>query len=848
MFAFNIPVVVLLGLGFYAVAKVVHALFLHPLAKIPGPPLAALCDYWVSLHWIKGTWPWDVEALHQKYGPVVRIAPNELSFCGVESIKDIYGTLNVAAPNFFPKSGTFYTQSDTTVSSVGTEVDPAKHQATRRSIAPGFSAPTLKAQSHIVIGYVNMLVEQIRKREGTPLNMTDWYMWLAFDVITDLSFGESLGNVKDGEADPWLAMLAGSGPAVAVGFVLRRRHPVVVNLARWLLTNEKSKQMRALHLEKARGMAQKRLAKVGSDEGGRADIFSHLLSAKGTTVESEWLSIQGSTLVAAGTETTSTFLSALTFYLLTHPDKLRVLQEEVRASFARREDINAESVKPLRYLQAVIEEGLRIFAPAPFGLPRVSPGATVDGVWVPKGTIVATAAHVTSRDPRYFLEPDQFHPERWLPSSYPLFDPRFGGDKKEASKPFSIGPRSCIGMQLSYMEIRLCIANLVWAFDWAQSDKNEHFIGAEVRGVDLNDISDSDIETLREAIWEHKVIVIKNQHHLDPANQVSLARRLDPTSAVRDHADWIANIHPEPEKLLKMLPIRSVPGQELVHIIGKGYVDSHYHIQNETLRGGSHDFHAKPYSRDEFEQHGRTRFHTWHMDAPFYRQQPAHFTLLRAIRLPRGPDLTVHWDDGSGSTLKVRPGATAFVSTAQLYEECLTDDEKARFERSYVEYRPFWYLWASRARGQANGIGLVSEGRELSDEEMGEIGEPRAEFRQRHPMVWVNPSTKQKHLQVHPDAAQKLVLWKGSSEEPEVIEDVEKVRRFIIDIYSRIVKPEYVFAEGPAEEGDVVVWDNCGAMHTRVDYPAHYGTRLMHQVFLNSKTAPIGPVNVASMA
>lgn len=70
------------------------------------------------------------------------------------------------------------------------------------------------------------------------------------------------------------------------------------------------------------------------------------------------------------------------------------------------------------------------------------------------------------RNARYFARPKEFIPERWLPKEHEFYDDEFLGDRKEASKPFSMGPRQCIGMSLAYAEWRLILTKLVWEFDW----------------------------------------------------------------------------------------------------------------------------------------------------------------------------------------------------------------------------------------------------------------------------------------------------------------------------------------------------------------------------------------------
>jgi xanthine dioxygenase len=107
------------------------------------------------------------------------------------------------------------------------------------------------------------------------------------------------------------------------------------------------------------------------------------------------------------------------------------------------------------------------------------------------------------------------------------------------------------------------------------------------------------------------------------------------------------------------------------------------------------------------------------MDAPLYEREPPHFTALRAVILPVGPDLTVNWDDGSGLSMKAKPGQTAFFSNVQLYE-LLSEEEKIMAENSSVEYAPFPYMWLENCKGNSNGLGLVTQGKEHTMDEMPE--------------------------------------------------------------------------------------------------------------------------------
>ncbi|KAK0747071.1 cytochrome P450, partial [Schizothecium vesticola] len=135
----------------------------------------------------------------------------------------------------------------------------------------------------------------------------------------------------------------------------------------------------------------------------------------------------------AGSETTATALSAITYYLLRTPKAMKNLRREIRTSFKTYSDINSKSTLDLPYLGAVIQEGLRIYQPLPIALPRVVPegGDTVDGHMLPAGVIISTNPIAASLDPGNLEDHKTFKPERYL----------------------------------GYMEMRKTLAKLFWKYD-----------------------------------------------------------------------------------------------------------------------------------------------------------------------------------------------------------------------------------------------------------------------------------------------------------------------------------------------------------------------------------------------
>lgn len=92
-----------------------------------------------------------------------------------------------------------------------------------------------------------------------------------------------------------------------------------------------------------------------------------------------------------------------------------------------------------------------MYGPLNAAFPRISPGREISGHFIPKGTIVSTPSYATSRDSKVFANPDVYTPNRWLNASKQM---------KEMSRPFSYGPRNCIGKHLAQIGLTLTLARL----------------------------------------------------------------------------------------------------------------------------------------------------------------------------------------------------------------------------------------------------------------------------------------------------------------------------------------------------------------------------------------------------
>ncbi|KAI9159113.1 Cytochrome P450 monooxygenase astJ [Paramyrothecium foliicola] len=441
---------------------VIYRLWFHPLAQLPGPKAMAATG-WV-VQWqnnILGTFVRKTVGLHRQYGPVVRIGPNHVALDGSIGWPEVFG--HKSGRPEFGKVKDFFGH-DATDSIIGAERE--SHRRQRRQLAHAFSEAALVEQQGIILEYIDLFMTRLSEAAsaGKQVNIVDLLNFLTFDIIGDLTFGESFGSLKRNGYHPWVRFIvegvrAGAGVRLAIWYpwikpllpaILGKRF---VELA--TANNELSKTKAAARIEQG-------------EQEHRRDFMTYMTrkSKEGNEVLTphEQL-INSPLLIGAGSETTATALSGFYFYMGHDPKLIRTLTSEVRGAFKEESEIDMKSAARLVYLHACLEEALRMYPPAAETPPRVSPGLEVDNVFIPAGTVVSIYQFATFRNPDNFADPNSFRPERWLPKTHELYDPIFDQDNKNVFKPFSFGPRDCIGKNLAYAEMRVIVARMLYRFD-----------------------------------------------------------------------------------------------------------------------------------------------------------------------------------------------------------------------------------------------------------------------------------------------------------------------------------------------------------------------------------------------
>lgn len=407
-----------------------------------------MCNWRLKIAVLSGARADYIHALHQQYGPFVRIAPNEVAINDPASFKEIHrigsGFLKTKWYEYLNTNGVGVCPG------VFNITNAKDHAARRKLLARGFSQRHIREQwEDVVRQKVDLAVSRIKSdaMSGTA-DVLKWWTYLATDVSAHLMFGESFHMLDTGERVPYIEALENATICSAISWEL----PLVYAIGRVfpLASIRNIFYANNVMLEQG-GLAIKNSK---SQEYQTSNIFATAISEaeKGDgTLTDEEVQTEAGNLIIAGSDTTGITLTYLTWAVLKQPLLQKALEDEVSNTSGQLDDAALES---LPILNAVIEETLRLYGAAPATLPRLTPkgGATFKDYYIPAGTVVGTQAYSLHRDPSLFPNPDTFDHTRWLSPGgvSPL--------AKSVFHPFGAGTRVCIGIHLARMELRLATA------------------------------------------------------------------------------------------------------------------------------------------------------------------------------------------------------------------------------------------------------------------------------------------------------------------------------------------------------------------------------------------------------
>ncbi|KAK8062765.1 Cytochrome P450 [Apiospora hydei] len=454
-------------------ARAVYNVYLHPLRGYPGPLLCRATFLTWMLVQCRGESTNFVHAQHKRYGPVVRLEPNLLSYNDGQAWRDIYGHktgANSTTVGNLPKPPYAVRTNPNGYSDIINVPTEHGHRRMRKLMTHMFSAAALAGQEPLIRGYVDKLVATLQSRAGEPLDIGLCFACTTFDVLGALAFGKDFGGLETGELHPWVTNIFGSIKQSYLQRILNRFPWPLNRIAYRIVVDDELSQARKAEFNFATERARERLERGITME--KHDFMSYMLKyndEKGMS-EGEIMS-NSSILIIAGGETSAVYLSGIIYHMLCKPSVMEKLAGIIRSTFKSEDEITFNALSEIEYLSAVIQEGGRTYAPVPSGLPRVATkgGSLILDRHVPEGTVAYVHAMAANLSPANFADPEDFVPERWLKQP----PAKYADDHLEATQAFSLGPRGCIGRNLAMAEMRLILARVLWNFDIKLCDESK---------------------------------------------------------------------------------------------------------------------------------------------------------------------------------------------------------------------------------------------------------------------------------------------------------------------------------------------------------------------------------------
>ncbi|KAH8803014.1 cytochrome P450 [Xylogone sp. PMI_703] len=486
----------------YTISKVFYRLYLSPLSTIPGPKLAVATHLYAFYHDVvrQGLYIWEIEDMHKQYGPIVRISPDEIHVNDPEFIDQLYGGPGKRR-NKGQRTINGLSASPTVLGSQNHDL----HKSRRAAVSPFFSKQNIRRLDPTIDNVLARIFDQLDAHIKTkqPINMSMLYRAATRDIISEYAFGddgtcpiredlnepyfqayhEMVINWHIGCYFPWIGHLLRKIPPWAVAMIMpTARHAINSVEVKFLSIY--------LQIDKIRSTPEY------ADEA--QTIFHGLLHSDLPESEktSPRLAEEAQNLLAAGTDSTANTLAALTYELLTSPEKLQKLRTELQQAIPDGSLPVFSKIESLPYLSAVIQEGLRLHPAVATRQERIAPDEdlsytdkkTKKTYRIPAGTCMAMSAVLLSRLPEVYPSPEEFRPERFLE------DPKL----KRHQLTFSRGSRICMGINLAYQEMYMILAALFRKFDaWDGTGEQKGFT------IELFKTTREDVTVARDLVTEN---------------------------------------------------------------------------------------------------------------------------------------------------------------------------------------------------------------------------------------------------------------------------------------------------------------------------------------------------------
>lgn len=443
--------------------------FFHPLRSYPGPFWARISVFWKVKHYQASNFQAYkvIDDLHHAYGDIVRLGPRQLSISEPSAYQAIYGASSECHR---------LSHLEQIRKNLQSLADPAEHHTRRKVWDHGLNAKACQSYLPRINDITNRLCARFAEFNGKPITVNDWCHFYTFDIMGDLGFGRSYGQIESGKAHPAITKVQNFLKAGVIALQMLW----IVNFLQ--LIPGLDDPMRDLK-EWAEALLKERDERTTEKEREEnRDLMSYVEESR-RVVDERWpmtdkdIAEDAVTLQVAGSDTSYSVLVNLCHYLANYPELQEKIRKEILGTFDGGDGSNGPtwsrlaSAQQCPFLDATVNEVLRRHAPVPMGTMRETPDHPMEiaGQVIPAKTILSCPIWTMQYDERCFKDANKFIPERWLDGSHPESRADLMLDKR-GFVPFSMGGMNCAGRYFAYMEIKVFVAKMLRKFEIAFPD------------------------------------------------------------------------------------------------------------------------------------------------------------------------------------------------------------------------------------------------------------------------------------------------------------------------------------------------------------------------------------------
>ncbi|KAF2734394.1 cytochrome P450 [Polyplosphaeria fusca] len=354
-----------------------------------------------------------------------------------------------------------------------------EHKRQRRALMPAFAFRHIKDLYPVFWHKSREMTAAMKadikadKSGSSVVEIREWASRATLDIIGVAGLGQDFNAIENPESELNATYRSIFGAAGGQQILQLVANLVPTWFLRALPLKRNEEIVNAIKVIKkvARDLIKDKRAKLEKGNRTDTDILSVALESGGFTDEE--LVNQLMTFLAAGHETTASAMAWAVYLLCKHPETQRKLRSELRSNLPSLNDptteISSTDIDRLPYLNAVLNETLRVFPPVPLTLREAAADTTIQGQFIPKGTtIVICPWAVNTSKALWGADAREFNPDRWMGQGKANTG---GADSNYAVTTFLHGPRSCIGKDFAKAEFACLMASLIGTFEIEMQDK-----------------------------------------------------------------------------------------------------------------------------------------------------------------------------------------------------------------------------------------------------------------------------------------------------------------------------------------------------------------------------------------